>query len=470
MGAKRSRDSDVDGDVLPPSKFSIRSWCTFGGTRGEKSFSRGADSSSRSWTFGLLGGGDHVGCLWSAVRREKYTFSPVKTPSSLDAVCSLATAPNVFAETGKAPDGRDTVESRLWSAVRSQRKARHAAAHLKLIKSTMPQHYARIIGATIKPDTCENGSRNFAKRIRVRNGSQGPRVGKDRMLKALTERAKEALRLSGILLETKPETPVYADLVSKRNQIERDLQEFKDFAEDEWDEAFPRRTKPFAALSVEQEMQIESALAPGPGTAVVVSGFNVDMTKTDIRTLLDGNWLNDEVINFYGQLIMTRAKEDLARYPKLHCFNTFFYKYLTQNYGLVRKWTRKFDIFALDYVIMPVHLGNHWTCAVINFKRKRLEYYDSLHGGHSSIFKNLRHYLEQESKDKKKTTVDLSEWTEHVPKNVPVQLNGNDCGVFTCLFMEYTARERAFDFDGTHMPYFRKRIMCEILRKRLMID
>jgi sentrin-specific protease 1 len=40
----------------------------------------------------------------------------------------------------------------------------------------------------------------------------------------------------------------------------------------------------------------------------------------------------------------------------------------------------KFDIFTLDYVIIPVHLTNHWVCAIINFKLKRFEYYDSLRG------------------------------------------------------------------------------------------
>ena len=37
------------------------------------------------------------------------------------------------------------------------------------------------------------------------------------------------------------------------------------------------------------------------------------------------------------------------------------------------------DIFALDFLIVPVHVGgSHWCLGVINFREKRLEYYDSL--------------------------------------------------------------------------------------------
>ena len=36
------------------------------------------------------------------------------------------------------------------------------------------------------------------------------------------------------------------------------------------------------------------------------------------------------------------------------------------------------DIFEMDKVIFPVHLGNHWCTAVINLRDKKFEYYDSM--------------------------------------------------------------------------------------------
>lgn len=38
-------------------------------------------------------------------------------------------------------------------------------------------------------------------------------------------------------------------------------------------------------------------------------------------------------------------------------------------------------------MIVPMNLGNqHWVCAAINFRRKRIEYYDSLGGHNPSVF------------------------------------------------------------------------------------
>ncbi|KAI8812089.1 hypothetical protein BJ742DRAFT_674201, partial [Cladochytrium replicatum] len=209
---------------------------------------------------------------------------------------------------------------------------------------------------------------------------------------------------------------------------------------------------------------------------VLIDKFNVSLKRADLLTLRDGQWLNDEVINFYGQLMMERAtnaqcgsaKHNSESYPNIHFFNTFFYSTLRdQGYDRVKRWTRKFDIFAKDYVILPVHLGVHWCCAVINFKRKRLEYYDSMHGNNSQCFQLLRLYLNKESMDKKKTEFNFEGWVDFAPKNIPAQTNGYDCGVFTCMFAEYSSREAPFDFTQAQMVYLRKRIAYEIISGRL---
>lgn len=35
-------------------------------------------------------------------------------------------------------------------------------------------------------------------------------------------------------------------------------------------------------------------------------------------------------------------------------------------------------VLEVDRIIMPVHLGNHWTCATIDLAAKELVYYDSM--------------------------------------------------------------------------------------------
>ena len=51
----------------------------------------------------------------------------------------------------------------------------------------------------------------------------------------------------------------------------------------------------------------------------------------------------------------------------------------------------------------------------------------------SHVVYMCRDYLVSESKDKKGVDFDLTSWTTSMPKDIPHQMNGSDCGVFTCM-------------------------------------
>ncbi len=176
------------------------------------------------------------------------------------------------------------------------------------------------------------------------------------------------------------------------------------------------------------------------GPRTVIEGFNVKMQKHDIYTLKDGQWLNDEILNFYANLIMQRSNAHPDEYPCIHMFNTFFYSTLQRSgYAGVKTWTKKvhlhafrcsftqINLFEKEMIIIPVHLDVHWCCAVINMLDRRIEYYDSLHGNNAQVFRLLREYLEQESLDKRKEEMDLSDWVDFCPKDIPSQANGYVC-------------------------------------------
>lgn len=62
-------------------------------------------------------------------------------------------------------------------------------------------------------------------------------------------------------------------------------------------------------------------------------------------------------------LLMERGEKDGN--AKVYAFNTFFYpKILGGGQSAVKRWTRRVDIFAHDYLLIPVHLGMHWCLAV----------------------------------------------------------------------------------------------------------
>jgi sentrin-specific protease 1 len=80
----------------------------------------------------------------------------------------------------------------------------------------------------------------------------------------------------------------------------------------------------------------------------------------------------------------------------------------------------------------------------------------------------LRIYLGCESQEKRKTTFDFSGWKFYAVQDIPQQMNGSDCGMFTCKFAEYIVREVPITFTQSHMPYFRRRMIYEILKKQLL--
>ncbi|KAF8649728.1 hypothetical protein AX16_005500 [Volvariella volvacea WC 439] len=125
----------------------------------------------------------------------------------------------------------------------------------------------------------------------------------------------------------------------------------------------------------------------------------------DLSRLLPGHWLNDEIINFYGAMIMARsedAKENKkGRWLNVYYFSTFFWAKLSKEgyeKGRLAKWTKKIDIFSKDVALIPVNHGNaHWTGAVINFRHKRIESYDSMGYKRDEVYRVRQiGYVEQE--------------------------------------------------------------------------
>lgn len=208
-----------------------------------------------------------------------------------------------------------------------------------------------------------------------------------------------------------------------------------------------------------------------PSNELLIELDGVQILRKDIQTLLGLNWLNDEIINAYMYLLVCRGKQNNNK--KVHAFNTFFYPKLRDSgYSSIKRWTRKVDIFSHDLVLVPIHLGNHWCLAVIDFNNKRISYYDSLGGSAGVCCKLLLNYLKDEMNDKKKQCFDMENWTlaefRGGSKDVPRQENGSDCGVFTCIYAEHITRKAKFEFSQKDMPYFRQKMIYEITKGQLL--
>jgi sentrin-specific protease 1 len=199
---------------------------------------------------------------------------------------------------------------------------------------------------------------------------------------------------------------------------------------------------------------------------VIITKFGIDFCTRDLVTLRSPRWLNDEVINFYMQMIMERSLLEQANSPSVHVFSSFFYpKLRDRGYDLVRTSTRRVtpSVLKKDLILLPIHLGMHWCMAAIDFRSRTILYYDSLHGSNKQCLSVLRDWIANESKDKLKYDFDFTGWTLSCPKDIPAQQNGYDCGVFALVFAEHLSRDSPFNFSQSNMLYWRDRISYEII-------
>lgn len=128
----------------------------------------------------------------------------------------------------------------------------------------------------------------------------------------------------------------------------------------------------FTVTSISPDVQevIRIALFSGPKDHVLVEGFGLRLKREDMLTLSGLKWLNDEVINFYMNLLIQRSKSD--NLPNVYAMNTFFYpKILSGGQVSVQSWTKNVDIFSKDLLLIPIHLGLHWCIAIIDFRKKK---------------------------------------------------------------------------------------------------
>ncbi|XP_042651750.1 sentrin-specific protease 2 isoform X1 [Tyto alba] len=227
----------------------------------------------------------------------------------------------------------------------------------------------------------------------------------------------------------------------------------------------------FSPLTEAMEREVVAALGKGDPEEVLSSAFKLKVTREDIRTLRSLRWLNDEVINFYMCLLVERNKKE--GYPAVHAFSTFFYtKLISEGYKAVRRWTRGVDLFKQDLILVPIHLRVHWALVVIDVRKKTIKYFDSMGQKGDKICEALFQYLQEESREKRNLELTVSEWTLHSmeSREIPQQLNGSDCGVFMCKYADYISRDKPITFTENHMPYFRKKMVWEIIHQQLLRD
>ncbi|XP_038202906.1 sentrin-specific protease 2-like [Arvicola amphibius] len=300
----------------------------------------------------------------------------------------------------------------------------------------------------------------------------------DKRVKVSTEESSDSQKKEGATLEERRGQHLESDLQGAQSQflysgssrlLPNKMPIFTTKKEPVAGQGKGRGTDEVLDVTKDMEKEIKKALGPGPQEEILSSGFKLQITRGDIQTLETGQWLNDEVINFYTNLLVQR--NDREGYPALHAFSTFFYPKLKHGgYSAVKRWTRRMNLFEKEIILVPIHQEVHWSLIVIDLRKCSIMYYDSMGHTGQSICETIFQYLQNESKTRRNIELDPLEWKQYsmTSAEIPQQLNGSDCGVFTCKYADYVSRDQPVTFSQQHMPLFRKRMVWEILHSHLI--
>ncbi|CAF2992384.1 unnamed protein product [Rotaria sp. Silwood2] len=110
------------------------------------------------------------------------------------------------------------------------------------------------------------------------------------------------------------------------------------------------------------------------------NSIRFDLSCDDLLCLNEGEFLNDNIIDFYLQYIYYKKLSDEDR-KRTYLFNSFFYTRLTRKgnddvlntsaaerrYNRVKRWLRDVDIFSKDYLILPINQTTHYYILLIQY-------------------------------------------------------------------------------------------------------
>ncbi|CAL8280994.1 unnamed protein product [Lota lota] len=187
------------------------------------------------------------------------------------------------------------------------------------------------------------------------------------------------------------------------------------------------------------------------------------LTLEDLSTLADQNWLNDQVINMYGELIMESTDN------KVHFLNSFFHHQLEmKGYEGVRRWTKQVNLFSKRLLLVPVHLEVHWSLVAIDPVHRSIQLYDSEWMALPEVTLGILKYLTSEAKEKRQKLFQTG-WVVSANKETPQQNNENDCGVFVLEYCKRLAFRKPLAFSQKEIPNIRKRIYKELCERKLHV-
>jgi Ulp1 family protease len=205
------------------------------------------------------------------------------------------------------------------------------------------------------------------------------------------------------------------------------------------------------------------------GITAEIPSLKQKITDEELNSIKDGQYITDTIINFWSEWL----SNNYVSAKNCHfCSSLFFTKLLEEGYGSVKKWDKNITMDEKDIIFIPINNIKrfHWYLAVI-IPGKFITILDS--------------FLNSQTKKESKQMCDaIYGWMngkgieaneKNLPlqtlQNTPQQVNGYDCGIYVCKFMQCILAQLQNDGPLTHInkKYFNI-IPSDITALRLCIE
>ena len=242
-----------------------------------------------------------------------------------------------------------------------------------------------------------------------------------------------------------------------------------DWGAQEWRQMFQRCLS--AAEACESGKYVTSCgqiSLQGGGKVLQLIGNQIELKAGDFFKLSEGRWLNDEIVNAYFLLISELVYRESCRSNPgcegqgIEVINSFCFVEPVPERGKYFKRLRCKNIFTLHMLMFPIHIVNHWIVAVVNFRRKRIEMYDSMRTCRLDKLEELLKVLKGEA-ERLEEAVDFTCWAL-VNGLSPTQRNNDDCGMFACTTAVYLAQNLVLDYTQGDIWLFRLKMVRDLRR------
>ncbi|KIJ38799.1 hypothetical protein M422DRAFT_258432 [Sphaerobolus stellatus SS14] len=128
----------------------------------------------------------------------------------------------------------------------------------------------------------------------------------------------------------------------------------------------PTPSSPKVRLPNALPQSVSSPPKTGKRREHAISGRPLALRPADIARLEPKIWFNDLTMDFGLSQFFRRHQLSDRALNHLWVFSTHFYSTLREKgFDEIKRWSRRWDVFAQDLIVVPVHQAYHWSIVLI---------------------------------------------------------------------------------------------------------